>query len=550
MIWSFTNLNRNGRGCAIFFKFVYLFTFFMDALDKNRNVIVFTFFLLLLFIGLFTYQQYGISWDESDSRDGNGLVNYNFIFHKHKQPLLDSSEKYHGPAFEILLVLIEQKLELTDLRYVYLMRHLVTYLFFYFSVLVFYFLCKNFFNSWKAGLAGALMLVLCPRIFADSFYNSKDIAFLSFFIFAMQAYFLFWKNRSLLYAILFALTTGILISIRVMGIIVPVFFMIALVVEWLTIKRRPFPFRNSIGYFILFPFFVVLTWPVLWLGAWHHFTEAFYQMSHFYWIGKVLFEGALIDAHHLPADYVPVWLLITVPDIFILLFATGMLFLFQRFIKHPLVISSHRLNYAIVLMWFFLPIISVVFFHSVIYDAWRHLFFIYPAFVIIAVFGLKVIYKKLMSYERLFKRKIVRVAVLSLVVIGFAEPALSTIKNYPFGNVYFNTTARLRFREMRKNFEMDYWGVSYRKGLEYILRCDTASSFRFYSTDEPCYLNLMLIERPQNERLVPVNKMGEADYFLTTCRSMSEPYAMKGEVFNVMSQGEKILFVYKLKHGD
>ena len=37
------------------------------------------------------------------------------------------------------------------------------------------------FNSRFIAILGPILLISNPRIFADSFYNSKDIVFLSFF---------------------------------------------------------------------------------------------------------------------------------------------------------------------------------------------------------------------------------------------------------------------------------------------------------------------------------------------------------------------------------
>jgi len=162
------------------------------------------------------------------------------------------------------------------------------------------------------------------------------------------------------------------------------------------------------------------------------------------------------------------------------------------------------------------------------------------------VYGLREIYKRVFNRKNIFRHQPARIAVMSLIILGFAEPVVSTIKNYPFGNVYFNIAARIKYKEMRTNFEMDYWGLSYRKGLEYLMRSDTSSNIRISSTDEPCFQNMMLIPNPGHDRLEFVRNRDEADYFLTTCRSRPQPYELN-EVFNVRSQGEKILFVYKLK---
>ena len=44
------------------------------------------------------------------------------------------------------------------------------------------------------------------------------------------------------------------------------------------------------------------------------------------------------------------------------------------------------------------------------------------------------------------------------------------IRNHPFQNVYFNNFLSHDEQYLRKNFEMDYWGTSYKQALEYVLK--------------------------------------------------------------------------------
>src|SRR5205809_152444 len=69
-----------------------------------RRLLAAGFFLLFLVLGISVYGDYGISCDEKTSRDRNGLPNYQFIAHGDYQAVKGTCEKYHGPAFEILLL--------------------------------------------------------------------------------------------------------------------------------------------------------------------------------------------------------------------------------------------------------------------------------------------------------------------------------------------------------------------------------------------------------------------------------------------------------------
>ena len=153
-------------------------------LKKNlftwNRILVVLFFAAILCIGICVYKDYGISWDELVSRN-NGLLTYKYVF-EGDQEILTYRDRYYGTAFELLLLIAEKPFDFKDPRDIFFFRHLATFFLFWIASIFFYFLCKDHFKDWKMGLAGSLFLILSPRIFAHSFFNSKDLAFLSLFI--------------------------------------------------------------------------------------------------------------------------------------------------------------------------------------------------------------------------------------------------------------------------------------------------------------------------------------------------------------------------------
>ena len=65
------------------------------------------------------------------------------------------------------------------------------------------------------------MIFLSPRIFANSFYNNKDIIFLSFFIFSIYFAFRLIDKPSNKNIILSALFCALAIDIRLVAVILP-----------------------------------------------------------------------------------------------------------------------------------------------------------------------------------------------------------------------------------------------------------------------------------------------------------------------------------------
>ena len=147
---------------------------------KKYSIFVLLFFVAYFFLGVCIFKDYGISWDEHLARR-RGIIAFSYIMGD--KGLLTYKDRYHGPAFEIILAVIEKVLNpFKNLRRTYLIRHFFIFLLFFAGIFFFYRLCGYVFRDWKIGLLGSLFLILSPRIFAHSFYNSKDIAFLSVFI--------------------------------------------------------------------------------------------------------------------------------------------------------------------------------------------------------------------------------------------------------------------------------------------------------------------------------------------------------------------------------
>jgi hypothetical protein len=144
------------------------------------------FFVTLLVLGLNIYRDYGISWDEPTQRV-TGAVTVNYLAQKFNAPAFMASwngsvppmdmylDRDYGVAFEAPAVALEQLFRLKDSRDIYMFRHLLTFLAFFAGVCAAYRLAYRRFLDCRIGLLSALFLVLTPRFFAESFYNSKDI---------------------------------------------------------------------------------------------------------------------------------------------------------------------------------------------------------------------------------------------------------------------------------------------------------------------------------------------------------------------------------------
>jgi hypothetical protein len=253
--------------------------------------------LALLILGLSIYPHYGLSWDEPTQLQ-LGIQNYRFILNGDPS-LLSNKDRWYGPLFEMFLIASQSR---GSLDQIFFSRHLLNFFAFYIGCIAFYLLARKFTrNGWLA-LIGLICLVISPRIFADAFYNSKDIPFLSAYTICLLSLLWFLDKPGVWRATLHGLFTAALLAIRLPGLIVPVLTLLGLVIEVLT-KRMGW--KSSLFCFAIYLattcVFCVIFWPALWQNPVSGLVEAFSVMSRFPHNSEMLFLGKLIT------DYSPPW---------------------------------------------------------------------------------------------------------------------------------------------------------------------------------------------------------------------------------------------------
>jgi hypothetical protein len=100
--------------------------------------------------------------------------------------------------------------------------------------------------------------------------------------------------------------------------------------------------------------------------------------------------------------------------------------------------------------------------------------------------------------------------------------------------------------DAKNNFDLDYWGLSYRKALEYILQYDKDKSIKIYFANSGGQRNLNILALDERRRIVQVNSIEEAKYFVSNYRWHKEDYPYKNEFYAINIDGAKIMVVYKL----
>ena len=142
---------------------------------------------LFLIVGQGVLDDYGVSTDErTQHRIAQRSLHAIVSGYETAWPEDQSRNmRFYGTAFEWQVLLAERSLGLTDSRDVYLTRHLLIHLVFLRGGLSEYMLVYRLFDSRVLVVFALLVFVLRPRLYAHSFFNSKDIPFASMFMVAL-----------------------------------------------------------------------------------------------------------------------------------------------------------------------------------------------------------------------------------------------------------------------------------------------------------------------------------------------------------------------------
>lgn len=486
-------------------------------------------------------RDYGISWDEPISRT-NGFLTYNYIVDGDRR-LFTHIERLHGTAFEFPLLAVEAALNVRESRDIYITRHIITFLFFYVSVLVFAWMLHRTFRSPILTCLGCMALVISPRIFADSFYNSKDIPLLSLGIWWAAATREFLISGRKRWAVLGAFAAGLATDVRVVGLVFPAITAVAFSIRlWL---HRPIQRKWGISGVIsitVLLFTILIFWPFLWENPVPRFLEAIQQAGAFPWEGNVLYLGKYIKASELPWHYPYVWILLTTPISYLVLAVVGCIVVCTRYILAGKPTWHHNLLGVLAVGWVGIPLVLVSFGNAVLYDGWRHLYFIYPGILILTVYGME--YLNIHTVSHPSAKPWTRIAVV-LVVLDMVLVLGFMIRHHPHQQVYFNLLSG-GMKQAKQNFEGDYWGLSFKQGLEYVLQHDPSRQIKIISVNGPPNPEDIL-PAVEKHRIQIVKDIRQADYMFTVFRgyNYAQPERIRPD-YTISVDGAEIFGLYKI----
>jgi hypothetical protein len=528
------------------------------TIHRVPRYVVGVFFGLLLLLGWFVFADYGVSWDEVADRT-NGQVSLRYAAElltpgwAARHPVLqqaaliqNSYDNDHGVLFEFPLAWLDVVRPGTDLRTSFLLRHAAVFLVSLGGIWALFRLATLRFRDERLGLLAAALLVLSPRFFAESFYNGKDLPFVVAFTLSIYTLARLLEQPSWRRAVAHGLVTAAAVDIRVLGLLlVPFTFTLLGLQFWSapTLLGRHRLLRAGLAYGLTAVVAVVACWPFLWANPVRHLAIAYYSISHYAWGGSLLYLGHVIPAKTIPWHYALVWMSITIPLAYQAAAVIGLAVVAWGLVRQPwraLRTFAGHLDLLLV-GWLVLPLALVMVLHSAIYDGWRHLYFVYPALLLFTI-------EAGLAVARFGQRHAGwRKLALGLALLAGAEAVLTAVRMvrmHPHQQVYFSY---LTSQQAERLFERDYWSLSYRQGLEYLVARQPQGTILVDAAQStPLESNVAWLAPRDRARVVQTAR-GAGQYIITSYRSISGAYpdTVGQEVFAVRADGIKILSVFK-----
>ncbi len=469
---------------------------------------------LFLLAGVAVLDDYGMAADEIvQRRTAQVVLDY---ARGRSDALLHYNYRTYGMAVEAPLWWAERALNLQDSRAIYLLRHLLTHLLFLAGGLGAAALAFRLYGSRRLALGALGLFLLHPRLYAHSFFNSKDLPFLSLFMLALLLTHWACRRGTGPAFLLCGIGVGVLANVRPMGLL--------LFGAVLTLRACDFIYapdrttrRRVLRASGLFVGATALTlyalWPYLWSDPVRRGVESLAYMAEVpHWMPQLV-RGHSFLSTALPPEYAPVWFAITAPPPALGFGLVGLAALARRAWRRPGALLRHtRLRFeGLLLACCILPVLAVILLDSTLYNGWRHLYFLYAPFCLLAIGGLH-------ALATAAQRRGGAGWTYGLAGAGAGATLAALVSLHPYQHLYFNFLVdRATPERLLVRYDLDYWQIAYRDALEFLLARYPDDPIRMQNRFGRGHANRKLLPATDRQRLEWVGHAG--DFFISDRRN-------------------------------
>ena len=515
---------------------------------------------LFAIAGVAVVDDYGVGFDEFDSRKV-AIANVNYIATGDISGLSqvrdgDLTYRYYGVAFEMPLLLVERAFGLQDSRHIYLTRHLITHLFFIAGGFACGLIAYRMLDSRLVALLAMLMFLLHPRLYAHSLFNVRDISFAALLLITLYLTHRAFRKDTLGAFLLCGIGVGLAINLRPFGLMLfPMIIAMRAPDLWQAGRGERMRILASAGIFAAVAIATqYITHPYYWENP-LRFIDGLRVLSQHPIFVENLFMGEIYSSYSMPWNYIPVWFAITAPPAALLLGALGAAAVCLQAITRPLAaLRDRETRFGVLLLGcFVIPVAVVIILQSNIYNGWRHMYFLWAPFCLLAAVGLHSIANIRMkggiwksgarlpcwarSGGRLHMAR--RALAYGVAGVGLITTLTAIVALHPYQYVYFNALVDTKTPgALAKRYDLDYWLVAHQQLLEYLLARYPDDTLRVWTGRK----NAQIL--PQNDRERIVHALAsDADFYFNSRRYHLRDTPEPPRFHSIKAYGSDIAFI-------
>ncbi len=482
-------------------------------------------------VGVAIVDDYGIGLDEiHQRRTAVAIADYALGVSEEPPPLI---YRYSGVAFETPLMLLERALHLQDARRIRLTRHLLSHLFFIAGGFACAMLAYKMLGSRLIALLAMLLFLLHPRLYAHSFFNTKDIPFAVALVIALFLAHRAFRRDTLGAFLLCGIGVGLAISLRPFGTMLPPLILAMRAPDlWRAGNAERKRILISATLFVATALATAyIIHPYYWENP-LRFVEGVRVLSQYPVVVTNLFMGELYKSNEVPWNFTSVWFTITTPPVALLLGALGAASVCWQTITRPLrALRDRETRFRILLLsCIALPVAVAIILQANMYNDWRHMYFLWGPFCLLAAVGLHHITNISMGGGiwkigarlpewihgggRLHMAR--RGLAYGAVGFGLITTLTAMAALHPNQQVYFNALTDTKAPDvLGKRYDMDYFQVAQLQLLERLLVSYPDGVLRVWRANNERPLAL-----PQKDmdRVIDLRNPRAADFFIIRAR--------------------------------
>jgi hypothetical protein len=203
---------------------------------------------------------------------------------------------------------------------------------------------------------------------------------------------------------------------------------------------------------------MLLCWPWAQQDPIGNPVAALQLFSRIKWDINILYAGRLVNSLNLPADYLPVYFLIKLPEIvLVLLLLSVPVLIGTAMMRRAAHAGTVRPGYVLLFTAIAFPFVYFVIQRPVTYDCVRHFLFVLPPIATAA----GIVADQVIRHTRTL---ILRRAAIAAFAAAVAWQVVTMVRLHPDEYIYYNELVG-GVKGAENRFELDYWGNSYAEAV-------------------------------------------------------------------------------------